>query len=508
MTTDGKMADITCPADTSPRPAPTGAPGARKPVLDHGQYLYSAGMRNVVVPTSTYDCTWLLEDGSHTGQLILEPGQAAQGQVYSNLGRRLEGEDSECFDWEPTEHDRLAGELAGGQQVLLIDVLRAPGSLEAGELFPRLALVGRFPAGDDPLFEAVRFQVGGLSELAGVPALSGVGFPREPERSFSATVHPHAAQTWKCSSGERISLEFEVSQTTDLKFSMTVTSQPVVEVTGTARTAEQWVDDFIRPLAELAAFATGRRQDVEWVVLRPEHAGERFTTQLFAAGISQMPYLAERPADRRQPLLLRLGPDGADLAVLLGRWRALTEEHEVLHQHLVTAARQAQSTTARFMSVVPALEAYHGRTHGKLPRAQFRQQRRQVLERLGAAEVGPEDYEWVATWLPETGDRALHVRLRELVEGLPDGIRHRIETAIEPLPEVLHGIQQTPLGIWHVLAKVRNNLAHGGDRPRPGQVQLLCRLADTLAAALVLRDLGVSEDLLLQAVDDSRWKVS
>lgn len=341
-----------------------------------------------------------------------------------------------------------------------------------------------------------------------MPALSRVGTPRQPERSFTATVHPHAAQNWECSSGERISLEFEVSQKTDLKFNMTVTAQPVVEVTGTPRTAEQWVDDFVRPLTELAAFATGRRQDVEWVVLRPEHTGERFTAQLFAAGISQVPYLAEKPTDRRQPLLLRLGPEGADLAVLLERWRALAEEHEVLHQHLVTVARQVQSTTARFMSVVPALEAYHGRTHGKLPRAVFRQQRRDVLERLEGAGVELEDYEWVDTQLPVTGDRALHERLQQLAESLPDGIRARIEAATEPLPEMLQGIQRTPLGIWHVLAKVRNNLAHGGVRPQPGQVQLLCRLADTLAAALVLRDLGVSEDLLVQSIDDSRWKVN
>ncbi|RPE31848.1 ApeA N-terminal domain 1-containing protein [Kitasatospora cineracea] len=465
-------------------------------------------MRNVVVPTSTYDCTWFLEDGSRAGQLTLEPGQAAHGEVHSEPGRWQRGEDFACIDWEPTEHDRLAGELSGGQQVLLIDVLRSPGVPEAGELFPRLALVGRFPASDDPLFEAVRFQVGGLSELAGVPALSHVGFPRQPERSFTATVHPHAAQTWGCSSGERISLEFEVSQKTDLMFNMTVTAQPVVEVTGTARTAEQWVDDFVRPLAELATFATGRRQDVEWVVLRPEHPGDRFTTQLFAAGISQVPYSAEKPADRRQPLLLRLGPDGADLAVLLERWRALAEEHAVLHQHLVTVARQAQNTTVRFMSVVPALEAYHGRTHGKLPQAVFKQQRREVLKRLSAAGVEPEDYQWVNAMLPKTGDQALHERLRELAKGAPDGIRARIEAATEPLPDVLHGILKAPLDIWHVLAKVRNNLAHGGDRPQPGQVRLLCRLADTLAATLVLQELGVSEDLLVKAVDDSRWKVS
>ncbi|MFB7672277.1 HEPN domain-containing protein [Kitasatospora purpeofusca] len=464
-------------------------------------------MRNVVVPTSTYDCTWFLEGKPYSGQLVLEPGRAAQGQVYSEPGRWSEGEGFACFDWEPTEHDRLTGELAGGQKVMLIDVLRAPGSLEAGEIFPRLALVGRFPAGDDPLFEAVRFQVGGLSELAGVPALSRVGFPRQPERSFTATVHPHAAQNWECSSGERITLEFEVTQKTDLKFNMTVAAQPVVEVTGTARTVEQWIDDFVRPLAELAAFATGRRQDVEWVVLRPEDARERFTTQLFAAGISQVPYLAARPADRRQPLLLRLGPDGADLAVVLERWRALAEEHEVLHQHLITMARQGHSTAARFLSVVPALEAYHGRTRGKLPRAEFKKQRQQVLERLDAAGVEPQDCEWVDTWLPETGDRALHERLRQLAEGMPASLQARTKAATEPLPKALHEILKVPLGIWHVVAKVRNNLAHGGDRPQPGQVELVCSLADTLAAALVLQELGVPEDLLVEAVDNLSWRL-
>ncbi|PJN26016.1 hypothetical protein CG736_11485 [Kitasatospora sp. CB02891] len=42
------------------------------------------------------------------------------------------------------------------------------------------------------------------------------------------------------------------------------------------------------------------------------------------------------------------------------------------------------------MSVGPALEAHHGRTHGKLPRAVFEQQRRKMLERLGTAGVEPE----------------------------------------------------------------------------------------------------------------------
>ncbi|MFJ9520620.1 hypothetical protein ACIRPK_20505 [Kitasatospora sp. NPDC101801] len=464
-------------------------------------------MSNVLMPTGTYECFWSLGDEPCTGQVVLEPGQGATGLVRNAPGLWSEDDSYRWFDQHTTEHARLAGDLTVGQRVLLIDALMAHNSPEVSDVFARLALVGSFPAGDDPLFDAVRFQVGGLSRLAGVPALDGVRFPREPERSFTATVHPNAAQVWKRPSGDRISLEFEIAFQTDMRFRAAVTSQPILEVTGAPRTAEQWVDDYVRPMAELAAFATGRRQDVEWVLLRPEMAGRAFTTQLFASGISQVPYLAEAPTDPRQPLLLRLGPDGADLGVLLERWQGLAEQHPVLHNHLVTVARQTPSRTARFMGVVPAIEAFHGEKHVKVPKAVFKQRRREVLERLVGAGAGQADLAWLDDWLPAYGDRALHERLQQLAEGLPEGVRTRIEAVTEPLPEALKGVQGTPLSVWHVMAKVRNNLAHGGEHPRTDQLELLCHLADTVAAALVLQEIGASEDLLVRAIDDHSWDV-
>jgi len=153
-------------------------------------------------------------------------------------------------------------------------------------------------------------------------------------------------------------------------YSFSLASAPVITVPGRPRSAEDWMRQYVRPLAEITTLATLRSQPVSWVTLH--HRAKDLPVQLFAADIAQQPYDAA-PTETSHLIstgsgtLIRIGPDGAALPDLLAGWQSLQTTYITFFDYLTAALRASMSTKSRFLALVPALEGFHLAKHGDGP---------------------------------------------------------------------------------------------------------------------------------------------
>ena len=134
------------------------------------------------------------------------------------------------------------------------------------------------------LFDSVKFQVGGLTELAGVYPIKSITLPEalDSDAVISATWNAETAvQAWTTGEGDSLELEFTATIDHGRWYSFALSSTPVITVSGRPRSAEDWMRQYVRPLAEITTLATLRSQPVSWVTLH--HTAKEFPGQLFAA---------------------------------------------------------------------------------------------------------------------------------------------------------------------------------------------------------------------------------
>jgi ApeA N-terminal domain 1 len=315
-------------------------------------------------------------------------------------------------------------------------------------------------------------------------------------------------------------------------YSFALSSAPVITVSGRPRSAEDWMRQYVRPLAEITTLATLRSQPVSWVTLHhtakefpgrlfaggtPHHEPKDLPVQLFAADIAQQPYDAapmEAPylISHDTGTLIRLGPDGATLPDLLAGWQSLQTTYITFFDYLTTALRASMSTKSRFLVLVPALEGFHLAKHGDgpIPKEDFKKQRKAVLQRIGDLDgVNPGDVDFLTKWLSVYGSYQLADRLRVIVDQeLGEGLRERVRARIDPIPESLSSLVDQPEDVWAVMDTARNRIAHGSDnQPTSAQLAALTRLAHTVAIGAALNLLGVPDTVLCAAIDQSQWPV-
>lgn len=474
-------------------------------------------MKRLAVSTGEYACTWSVNGATVAGELEIVGRQRPRGSVFDAPGvwtpeHNDTGPAVRRFSPHTVEFPRLCGRLRTNQDVVLLDAKITHLFPEQARLSARMALCGLgVPNRDEPLFDSVEFQVGGLTELSGVRALKEFEVPigrGTAERQFTASWNGDADQEWRSTSGDSLSLNYVVDLRCDRGYRYHVSSYPVVSVSGEPRAADAWMDAYVRPLAELASFATASSQPICWV--RLTNSQSQYNVQVFAADITQEPYDAQSPEPGGLAPLLHLGPGGSSLVELLRGWQDLREDYDTFFDLLTTALREKATVKAQFLALVPAIESYHTTKYGDgpLPRREFAKERKAVLRRLAACPgVDDTDVGWLKDWVNTIGSYQLHDRLRQLFEGLPPELQGRLRERVEQLPAPLEDVLQNPRDVWNVMGKVRNNLVHGGDRPTSPQLLALTRLAQTLVIGLTLQQLGVADTALVQAIDRGDWQV-
>ncbi|MFE3106854.1 ApeA N-terminal domain 1-containing protein [Kitasatospora indigofera] len=482
-----------------------------------GPKVYPPKMNKLPVQSGRYPCTWDIDDLKVPGELELADGIGPQGVAFDVPGVwSADGSEPAYLTFSPhvRKIPRLRGRLRTGHDVLLLDAWLFHAHPDQSQLGARVALCGLdIPDGDGPLFDSVELQVGGLTELSSISPLRDVTLPLPsagPGPVITASVNPEADQQWEMACGDTIALRYTTNMSFEPGYGFEVSSQPFVRVGGSPRTMDQWIQAYVRPLAEITSFATSVTQPVCWVLLTSQAERPHSLVQLFGAGITQEPYTSRRPKPTSLASLVQLGPGGASLAGLLDGWSSLSVEFDTFFNYLTVVRRDDRNWKAKFLALVPAIESYHTEKYGDGPlsRKEFQKERKAVLQRIAGAGAGEVDVQFLKDWISTIGSHPLHYRLRQLLdEDVSSELREQIRARVNPLPDHLAAVMQSPEDVWNVMGKVRNNLAHGGPRPTEQQLESLTRLADTMAVGLALRQLGVPDTSLLKAIDDDRWKV-
>ncbi|MGC0400532.1 hypothetical protein RKD27_003176 [Streptomyces sp. SAI-126] len=474
-------------------------------------------MKKLPISSDEYQCTWVVDGASVAGTLELVGGKRPRGEVFDIPGEWwVPDEGSEESGYRTfTPHTRkfpeLRGRLRTNHEVVLIDAQISylfPGE---AHVWAEMALCGLELSDKPQSFDSVEFQVGGITELSGHRPLKEMRLPSTyaTDMEFGVKWNTEADQTWCADTDEEISLQFAPYTKIDRGYSYSISPYPVITVKGASRTAEHWLEEYIRPLAQITQFATTQPQPISWVLLGTKGEPHK-TVQVFAREISQEPYAASSPYAGGLTTLLRVGPNHASLAKLLKDWRSIQTDQDVFFEYLTISLTDDRSLQSRFLAVIPALESYHSVKYGLGPidSKAFNKHRRGVIKRIKEAEgVTVDDAEWLEKWVSTLGTYELQERLRRLFSDLPEELQQRITDKIEPFPEALTGIIQNCQDVWRIMGKVRNNLAHGGKRPTVNQLISLTRLARTMAVGLALQDLNLPEKALINSIDHGDWPI-
>jgi hypothetical protein len=489
----------------------------------------------LVIPEGSYPCQWTYRNQVIPGEVRLQGSQVPSGDMFDAPGTVTPGDGVATFEPHEDSQRVLRAWLRRGTEAVLLDVQVQHLLPRESRVRSRMALVGwKMP--DDLKFEAARFQVGGLAELAGVYPLKNVSFPDTLDDGAMVSVTWNAemaTQTWITDSGDSVELDFTATTSVERGYSFALSSAPVVTVSGKPRSAEAWMRQYARPFAEITTLATLRSQPVSWATLeysakvvpgqlpdvgQPRRDSYTMSAQLFAADITQQPYDAT-PTDNSHLIslstgsLIRLGPDGATLPDLLAGWQNLQTSYGTFFDYLTTALRANMSAKSRFLALVPALEGFHVAKYGDGPmlRKDYSKQRKAVLKRIGALDgVDQDDVVFLDDWLSAYASYQLAHRLREIVNAeLGEGLRERIHARTNPVPEILSRLVDQPEDVWAVMGTARNRIAHGSDKqPSFEQLDSLTRLAHTVAIGTALQILGVPDAVLCSAIDQDRWIVT
>lgn len=432
--------------------------------------------RNPLMPPGDYPLQWRLADGSSvSGVLSLAGAENVTGMAYDlpaeppspDVAARI---DPSWTVWEPSvkPYGVVRGELRNNLDVAFPEAYVSHQLPGQSMLLAELAVAGpRLRENMDLQFDEITFQVGGLTELSGVTPLKTYRYLEQfaDDAPFGGTWNGDSTQEWTGTNGDQLRLHFLASFTAPQLYKLSFTTTPVITVTGHRRPLHDWMDDYVRPVAELSSFAIGEPQPVTFASVK---SGGRDESSVYGRELTQQRYEAERPRPGALGALVHCGPGGAPLTDLLAGWAELKSRYVTFADYFTSISARPLPVTSRFIALVAALESFHG------------------------VDAGDATFE-------------LWQRLTQLATSLPEEIRTPIEKATTSIPRVLQGILQEPRNVWHIMGKARNNLAHGNIRQTDEQLRMLTRLGHTVAVGLVLRTFGVPPARLASAIDRGEW---
>ena len=451
-----------------------------------------------------YAVEWLVGRRRFTGDVTLAPRRRPHIELHGALRRRTRSGAGELvyrFPGPEVELPRLLGRLRSNEQVVVIDPVLSEWYLERFQGFGRWAIVGLDIAsvpGDR--YEHVTFQISDTDLWFGERPLSEIRWPKPKSatKTFSATLNRAAHRVWR-DTRNGITLDVGYPHTYSLDFyRFGLTFAPVFDIRSRQPLSlDEWRDQWISPLVDLASIATKRPQTLSWLSVAHGEGGEVRTGTVFTGGIHQSPYTAHfdeewrRDADRRP--LFRLGGLPVTPMRLVRAWRGLQEgDDPFVELYRAALFQQDLPPRARFLHLIQALEARHtfaNREADANAQVAHEARRHQVIEAATLAGLPAPDLRFLKEgWSKRRAD-SLERRLLPLLNGLPPSVRQTMEsdTRLDPIrsqfiadPELFPDPRAATFPAQ--LRVLRNQLSHG-DRnyhdhelePWVAAVELICR---------------------------------
>ena len=443
-------------------------------------------MNRTLHPTGDFQCTWHIpdEDGvlqNVPGTLAVRAGERPAGDMHA-VDLFESGDSSPIRRSYPT----LTATLASGASAILTDVevesfIPGQAFLQAGAAVISIA---PFVDGDAPSANELEIQIEFLDALSGLMPLKP---DRGPNESWSAQRNPNAVLTW-VEQGVTMTLDYVVTSGGLDPFSMRVEASPRLTVQSEVPLQlAQWIADWVQPLQRLCSLASGRSSRVTYVVLRSWAPDGGQLSQLYAQGISQMPYTSEYREIFGKSVGVNLFADEVSLLTLALGWQAARDEKNPIVETYGSMLLVDEHPRSRFLLLLQALEG----THGFQQRSTFETRLAAHQEKVEALIAKIKD----CTKASERSDikfalKLIHPGLEEALRVLFDSLPIDVKPWFERTALVKEVREETSLDVVGALRKIRNDLAHGNRGYDADHLHRVVTLLDRVVRAQSLKHLG------------------
>jgi hypothetical protein len=145
-----------------------------------------------------------------------------------------------------------------------------------------------------------------------------------------------------------------------------------------------------------------------------------------------------------------------------------------------------------FLTLVPALESYHSETAGLgyLSLEEHKAKLNAIYAKI-KPDLSSRQLRWLKRFVDKRGYYGLHDRLRLTFESMDDNLRAALQPHVDAVYQSLGKLVLKNQSTWDIIAKIRNDLAHGGPNHGDDQIRQVLPIVQTLVIAAALRDLGV-----------------
>jgi hypothetical protein len=189
----------------------------------------------------------------------------------------------------------------------------------------------------------------------------------------------------------------------------------------------QMVDDWVHPLRDIVALATGRPEKITYLELKPEGDSDRRRhLQVFGANITQQPYAADETEVRKtKRAFVCYGTDDSPrlLDLCRGWQRAVQVRHPLIETFAAFLNVTRQHPRPRFLLLVQALEGVYGYEHAEQLTAKEAAHKEKLSQTLAA--IAPCDHldgdthKFLKEQLPRRPITNLEIALKAAVSSMP-----------------------------------------------------------------------------------------
>lgn len=241
-----------------------------------------SALKMLTIEPGDYPCEWQLSDAqgkvrTHSGTVNLAASRSPSGTIYGVEGEwtvHLEsGETSGAFP-QHFEIGLLRGRLVNrGVDVALVGAQITVMGGEAASVRAGAALVGvELPASDVFHFLGAEVQITALDVLGGQSPLDRVRYPTTDWVGGEWTVQGNelSKQVW---SDSEIELSHEYNMTARMAdpYEFRLRYVPIMRLNKhTPLGLQEWLDQWIEPLRDVASIATGNTERITYIGLLPD----------------------------------------------------------------------------------------------------------------------------------------------------------------------------------------------------------------------------------------------
>ncbi|MBM9624763.1 HEPN domain-containing protein [Streptomyces zhihengii] len=472
-----------------------------------------------------YLCTWTVPDGRGgiaelPGNLKVLPNRPPTGSIYGSVPLNSESPGVYSFP-QVVEFCALAGTLANGGSVVLLDASITYWSMGQGHISGSAALLGKGReffgrhsprtafdhASDVPLISSVKFQVTALDAVIGISPIKSVQtpgiHPENPKDLWSANLDLEAKGKWEV---EDLSLTvgYEGRMRTMDGYEFRLAFSPVAELKVREGASLRVVmDEFVEPLRRIICIATGKVQDLTYVSV--ELMASSGVLQVFGTGIDQKPFASSSNEIRSNSSAVRAKNDDLSLLDLILKWRQYAATHHPLVETYGSMLHaRDQHPRSRFLLLIQALEGLHGHEmKDKYNRRKMEHlsKRESVIVDL-KDKVDSDTMRFLKKSLLKNPPTSLESALNATVSDLPvNSMHHLAKTAL-----VADVISQPPAPTTaaSALRVVRNNLAHGNRGYEEHKLDEVVRILELIVRAHSLRILGCPDAVIERVFKETK----